>query len=86
MYANGTWCMYVSAMSSKLSSNLCLLRYQNGRVFLSLVDKICDGMSPDLLYGLEPDQSEYILGDPTQIEKSVRQTEELVDPEFRRRK
>ena len=31
-------------------------------------------------------QSEYILSDPTQIEKSVRQTEELVDPEFRRRK
>ena len=31
-------------------------------------------------------QSEHILSDPTQIEKSVRQTDELVDPEFRWRK
>ena len=37
-------------------------------------------------HGLRRTQSEYILSDPTQIEKSVRQTEELVDPEFRRRK
>ena len=35
---------------------------------------------------LESSQSEYILSDPTQIEKSVRLTEELVDPEFKRRK
>ena len=31
-------------------------------------------------------QSEYILSDPTQIEKSVRLTDELVVPDLRRRK
>ena len=35
---------------------------------------------------LKPDQSEYILSDATQIEKSVRQADELVVPDLRRRK
>ena len=46
----------------------------------------CQFLSFHACYKQYEAQSEYILSDPKQIEKSARQTDELVDPEFRRRK